>query len=76
MKVQAAPGLLCPTENNPREYITDSTPLDVADSAYYRRLVADGSLMLVTGDQGRGTGKKTAGTRSPVPDPQATERSA
>jgi hypothetical protein len=31
-------------ENNPREYITDAEPVEVPDTAYYRRLVADGSL--------------------------------
>ena len=47
MKVQAAPGTMCPKEGKPREYITDSAPGEVANSAYYRRLVADGSLMAV-----------------------------
>jgi len=45
MKVLAAPGTRCPKENNPREYITDKKPVDVPDSAYYRRLLADGSLV-------------------------------
>lgn len=45
MLVKAAPGLQCPMENKPREYITDSEPgVEVPDSAYYRRLVDDGSL--------------------------------
>lgn len=62
MRVHAAPGLLCPTENNPREYITDAEPVDVPDTAYYRRLVDDGSLEeVVTGDQESGTGKTKAG---------------
>lgn len=45
MKVQAAPGLLCPTEENPREYISDSAPVEVEASAYYLRLLSDGSLV-------------------------------
>jgi hypothetical protein len=46
MKVKAAPGLLCPMENKPREYITDTGKgMDVPDTAYYRRLVTDGSLV-------------------------------
>jgi hypothetical protein len=47
MKVQAAPGAKCPKEGRPREYITDNTPVEVPDSAYYLRLVADGSLVAV-----------------------------
>lgn len=45
MKVQAALGAKCPKEGKPREYITDNTPVEVPDSAYYIRLVADGSLI-------------------------------
>lgn len=45
MKVKAAPGTRCPKEGKPRDYITDSTPVDVKGSAYYRRLLADGSLV-------------------------------
>ncbi|MDA8413025.1 MAG: hypothetical protein M0023_04465 [Desulfobacteraceae bacterium] len=48
MIVQAAPGLKCPIEGKPREYINDSEPVPVADTTYYRRLVDDGSLVLVT----------------------------
>ena len=44
MKVKAAPGLKVPREGRPREYITDQIE-DVPASAYYRRLVADGSLL-------------------------------
>jgi hypothetical protein len=52
--VKAAPGLKCPQADRPREYITDSEPAEVPDSAYYLRLVADGSLVTVSG---KGTGK-------------------
>lgn len=47
MIVKAAPGLACPKEENPRDYITDTEPVTVPDSAYYRRLVFDGSLVTV-----------------------------
>lgn len=47
MKVIATPGLQCPKEGKPREYINDSEAIDVPDSAYYRRLVHDGSLVEV-----------------------------
>jgi hypothetical protein len=45
MKVQAAPGTKCPMETNPRSYLTDAEPIDVPESPYYRRLIADGSLV-------------------------------
>jgi len=48
MKVTAAPGLLCPMEGKPREYITDDPEgIEVEPTAYYRRLVDDGSLVEV-----------------------------
>lgn len=51
MKVIAAKGLKCPKEGKPREYITDSEPVDVPEgSTYYRRLVNDGSLVLYRSD--------------------------
>ena len=45
MLVKAAPGLQVPMERNPREYITDTEPIDVPDTTYYRRLLDDGSLV-------------------------------
>lgn len=44
MKVRAKKGAKCPMENAPRTYITDK-PVDVPKTAYYRRLVNDGSLV-------------------------------
>ena len=55
--VKTKPGEICPFEDDPRRHITDSekgTP--VADSAYYRRLIADGSLVIVPEPE-----KKTGG---------------
>lgn len=46
MKVIAAQGLKCPCEKKPREYITDAVEVDVPETAYYLRLIGDGSLML------------------------------
>lgn len=47
--VKAQPGEKCPREENPRTYITDDAKgTEVADSAYYRRLIDDGSLAIVT----------------------------
>jgi len=48
MNVQAAPGTKCPKEGKPRDYIDDKTAQTVPDSAYYMRLVADGSLVVAT----------------------------
>lgn len=49
MRVKAQPGQQCPTEHNPREYIGDDPAgVEVEPSAYYRRLVDDGSLVTVT----------------------------
>jgi len=50
MLVKAAPGLKVPREDDPRQYITDDTPveLDLAASAYYIRRMADGDLVEAT----------------------------
>ena len=59
MLVKASPGLQCPKENKPREYIDDAAAVDVPDSAYYRRLLGDGSLVKAA--------KKTQDNPSPQP---------
>ena len=46
MLVQAKPGTRCPKEGKPREYISDVKAEDMPDTAYYRRLVAVGSLVV------------------------------
>lgn len=46
--VTTKPGEKCPCEENPRTYITHNPKgTEVNASAYYRRLVDDGSLSLV-----------------------------
>lgn len=45
MFVKAAPGLRCPKEHAPREYVGAAAE-EVPDTAYYRRLVRDGSLLV------------------------------
>lgn len=57
MYVKAAPGSRCPMDGKPREFITDS-PVEVADSAYYRRLIADGSLVVVGEEAAAPTGRQ------------------
>jgi len=46
MKVIAAQGLKCPMERNPRQYITDGETVEVPETSYYKRLIADGSLLI------------------------------
>lgn len=45
MLVKAAPGLKVPQEEKPRDYITDAEALDVPESAYYMRRLAEGDLV-------------------------------
>lgn len=45
MKVIAKEGTQCPKEGKPREYLTDSEAVEVPETAYYKRLVDDGSLL-------------------------------
>lgn len=45
--VKAAKGARCPKEGRPREYVTEA--VEVPATAYYRRLLADGSLVLAGG---------------------------
>jgi hypothetical protein len=49
MKVIAAPGLKVPMEDKPRDYITDAKAIDVPESAYYLRRLADGDLVMPKG---------------------------
>ncbi|MFA5161150.1 MAG: hypothetical protein WC421_02800 [Elusimicrobiales bacterium] len=51
MQVRAAKGLKCPMENQPRKYITDSAAVEAPRSAYYLRLIADGSLVRVPAEE-------------------------
>lgn len=49
LNVKANPGEKCPREENPRAYITDAPQGEkVPASSFYRRLIADGSLLEVT----------------------------
>lgn len=47
LNVQAAPGLKLPKEGDPRAYITDAAPVQVLESHYYRKAIADGDLVEV-----------------------------
>lgn len=45
MIVKAKQGATCPMEGRKRGRITDSEPVNVPDTAYYQRLVVEGSLI-------------------------------
>ena len=45
MLIVSKKGTRCPKENKPRQYILEDQPQEVPDTAYYRRLVAEGSLI-------------------------------
>lgn len=47
MIVKAAPNLRVPKEDKPREYITEDEPVDVPESTYYLRCLAEGDLVRV-----------------------------
>lgn len=47
MLVIAAPGLKVPKEGKPRDHITDAQAVEVPDTAYYRRRLADKDLLPV-----------------------------
>lgn len=45
--IKAAPGTKVPREDKPTTYIADTTPVSVPASAYYRRRIADGDLIVL-----------------------------
>lgn len=51
MRVQAAPGLKVPREDDPRKYITDAEPVDIEMTGYYIRRMAEGDLVEVAAAQ-------------------------
>lgn len=55
MTVKTHPGMRCPKEGQPHDYITE-TPVEVPDTTYYRRLVKEGSLIRVEAESAAKTG--------------------
>lgn len=55
MRVQAAPGLKVPREDNPRSYITDAEPVEIEMTGYYIRRMAEGDLVEVAAEQANPT---------------------
>lgn len=72
MKVKAKQGVQVPREDNPRRYVSDSETLEVAESAYYLRRIADGDLMQVSEDVPAAvTSEAPAPVKAAVPEPAA-----
>lgn len=51
MRLQAAPGLKVPREDDPRKYITDAEPVEIEVTGYYIRRMSDGDLLEVAAAQ-------------------------
>ena len=49
--VKAAPGINVPREDKPFTHIDDTNPVTITPSAYYRRRIADGDLIVLDGVQ-------------------------
>lgn len=64
MKVKAAAGVKVPMEGAPRKYITDEQAQEVPASAYYRRRVAEGDLVVV--DAAPAAGKSSGTSNAPA----------
>lgn len=58
MKLKSAPGTQCPMEGNPRMYIGNGEGVEVPDTIYYRRLVAEGSLIEIKDNTAAAADKK------------------
>lgn len=76
MKVIAKKGTRCPMERPAVQYITDNNSVDVKPSQYIRRMLADGSLILV--EEPAPPGSTNAETGDAVPEepvkPQKTRK--
>jgi hypothetical protein len=46
LQVRAASGLAVPMEDKPRTYIGDAETMEVVDSGYYQRRIAEGDLII------------------------------
>ncbi|WP_066568049.1 DUF2635 domain-containing protein [Snodgrassella sp. CFCC 13594] len=62
MKVKAADGLRVPLEKRVHDYIEDKL-VEVSDTVYYRRLLADGDLCLVVDVTEAEAATKTKGAK-------------
>lgn len=61
LDVKAAPGVAVPKEDAPRKYIEGETAVTVPDTAYYRRRIADGDLILTNGSTAETAATKKGG---------------
>lgn len=53
MFVKAAPGVAVPMESKPRVKIDDKTTVEVPETAYYLRRIADGDLIKTEKSKGK-----------------------
>ena len=60
MKVKAVSGVNVPFEYQPYQYITSDEAVEVENTLYYQRRLADGDLVLVTESQAVGSERKKA----------------
>ncbi|KAF1366464.1 DUF2635 domain-containing protein [Yokenella regensburgei] len=67
IKVIARQGIRVPVEGNPARYITDETAETVANTAYWRRRLKDGDLLIFT---------DTSGAPAEAPADDAAEKPA
>ena len=75
MKVKAAPGLLVPKLDQPRRYITDDKPVEVAEHEYYRRLLLAGDLVLVADEASAPAAEPVIEDAAPEPEKPAKKGS-
>jgi hypothetical protein len=58
MRVVAKQGCVCPRQDHRDPPINDKIPAEVPDTAYYRRRIADGSLVYAAHAETAATGTK------------------
>jgi hypothetical protein len=77
MKVIAAAGLLVPTEQNPRQYITPEQAVEIEVSAYYLRRLADNELVeFVQEAAGQAANPTTGAAKTATKAEKATQAAA
>jgi hypothetical protein len=67
IKVIAREGVQVPFEQNPLRFITDAEVREVRDTAYYRRRIKDGDLLLYKDEETEAVGQPAAQQPDPAP---------
>ncbi|MGC8341850.1 DUF2635 domain-containing protein [Pantoea ananatis] len=77
MKVKANTGVLVSREDNPRRYVSDTEALEVPESTYYLRRIADGDLLRVEDNESASdTAALPAPATTPVLQPESLKPQA